>query len=301
MDLSFSEEQEMLRRAAREFLEAECPKSHVRAMEEDPLGYSPTLWKKMAELGWLGLPFPESYGGGGGSFLDLVVILEELGRALTPSPFLPTVVLSGYALLAGGTEEQKRTYLPQIARGEHLFAFALLDLTARYTPAAIQQTRAVADGSDYVINGTKMFVHDAHIADTLIVAARTGEPETAISLFLVPARSPGVEITVLTTVASDRQCEVVLEDVRVPRMALLGAQDGGWSIVESALAHGTVAECARMSGGAQYLQEITVEYAKRRVQFGKPIGAFQAIQHHCANMAVDVDGIRFATYEAAWR
>lgn len=302
MDLSFSEEQEMLRKAAREFLEAESPKSHVREMEADERGFSPELWRKMAALGWLGLPFPEYYGGGAGSFLDLTVILEELGRALTPVPFLSTVVLGGYAIAEFGTEPQKQAFLPAIARGERILTLALTEASARYTADALSTT-ATFLGNRFVLNGTKLFVHHAHVADTLLVIAKSEEAvaEEALSVFVVDTAAEGLAIRLLKTMASDRQCEVTLKDVSIPADALLGKRGEGWAIVDRLLQLGTVAECARMSGGAQQLLDLTVEYAKTRVQFGKPIGSFQAIQHHCANMAIDVDGIRYMTYEAAWR
>ncbi|MBI2865843.1 MAG: acyl-CoA/acyl-ACP dehydrogenase [Chloroflexi bacterium] len=305
MDLGFTEEQEMLRKSTRDFLEKECPKKLVRDMEEHPTGHSPELWSKMANLGWLGLPFPEGYDGMGYGFLDLCVLLEEMGRALLPGPFFSTVVLAGQAILESGSEEQKRELLPKIANGELVMALAWTEPAASYAPSGIR-LKAQAQGDSYILNGTKLFIHDAHAAGLLLVAARTGgTPRSAegITLFLVDGRSPGTKTTPLATIASDKQCEVSFRGVAVPRGNILGgpSQEGkGWPVLEKLWLRGAVAECARMLGGAQWVLETTVQYAKERVQFGRPIGSFQAIQHYCANMAIDVDGARYITYEAAW-
>ncbi len=303
MDLGLSEEQEMLRRTARELLEKECPKALVRDMEEDEKGYSPELWQKFAEQGFLGLPFPEQYGGTGFGFLDLMVLVEEFGRALVPGPYFYTVVLSGMAINEFGTEEQKKEYLPKIAEGQAIMTFAHTEPSGRWDAGGVS-VAGVADGDDFVLNGVKLFVPDAHVSDYLLVTARTKEsdnPEDGITVFLVDAKTSGISYEVLKTIASDKQCEVVLEDVRVPRSNVLGEVDRGWPIVDQVLRRGAVGKCAEMLGNSQQVLEMTVEYAKTRVQFGRPIGSFQAIQHHCANMATDVDGSRFITYQAAWR
>jgi alkylation response protein AidB-like acyl-CoA dehydrogenase len=303
MDLSLSEEQEMLKKMARDFFTHELPKTLVKEMAKDERGYPPELWRKMAELGWTGLMFPEEYGGSGGSLLDLAVLLEEMGRACLPGPFFSTVVLGGLTLLEAGSEEQKQELLPKIADGSLLVTLALTEPSARYTPDAVH-TRAVKRGEEYVISGTKLFVPDAHVADYLICVARTGrgkKPEAGITLFLVDARSPGISCTLLKTIAGDKQCEVVLDKVVVPERNILGRVGQGWKHIERVLQQATAVKCAEMLGGAQQVLEMTVAYAKERVQFGRPIGSFQAIQHHCANMATDVDGCRFITYLACWK
>jgi alkylation response protein AidB-like acyl-CoA dehydrogenase len=303
MDFALSEEQEMLRKMSRDFLENECPKSLVREMEEDEQGYSPDLWKKMAELGWMGLVFPAEQGGEGMAFLDLAVLIEELGRALVPGPYLSTVVYCGLPILAAGTEEQKKEYLPRIAKGELIGTLALTEPSASWDPQGVE-TRAEADGDDFVISGTKLFISDAHVSDLLLCVARTKDganPEDGITLFLVDAKSPGIPLTALKTIGSDKQFEVVLDKVRVPKKNILGQQDKGWEVVKELLPKAILAQCALMVGGAQQVLEMTVNYAKERVQFGKPIGSFQAIQHKCADMATDVDGCRFITYQAAWK
>lgn len=303
MDLGLSEEQEMLKTSARDFLQKECPKKLVKQLDESDEGYSPELWRKMAQLGWLGLLFPEEYGGSGGSFLDLVVLLEEMGYNILPGPFFSTVVLGGSPILAAGNEEQKKELLPNIANGEAILTLALSEPSVRYDAAAVKATADARNG-EYVINGTKLFVPDANVADFLLVVARTREtanPEGGITVFLVDAKSPGLKTTLLKTLARDKQCEVVFEDVSVPKENILGELDRGWPTVQDILQKATVAKCAEMVGGAQAALDMAVAYAKERVQFNRPIGSFQAIQHYCANMVSDVDGSRFVTYKAAWK
>jgi alkylation response protein AidB-like acyl-CoA dehydrogenase len=303
MDLGLSEEQEMLRKSARDFLRRECPKRLVRQLDESEEGYSPELWRKMAELGWMGLVFPEKYGGSGHSFLDLAILLEEMGYNIVPGPFFSTVVLGGLTILAAGNEEQKMAFLPKIARGEMMLSLALTEPTASYDAASVK-TRAIARDVEYVIKGTKLFVMSANVADYVLCVARTKEtkdPEDGITVFLVDARGPGVTCTPLKTLARDKQCEVIFDNVAVSERSLLGKKDKGWPIVKDILRKAAVAKCAEMVGGAQAASDMAVNYAKERVQFGRPIGSFQAIQHYCANMAMDVSGARFVTYKAAWK
>lgn len=300
MDLGLNETQQMLKNSAREFLQAECPDTYVRAMEEDARGYTPDMWQKIAEQGWLGLIFPEEYGGVGLTYLDLSVLLEEMGRALLPGPFFSTIVMGGMAIMDAGTDEQKRRLLPQICDGQHIVTLALTEPSARWDAAGIQTTAAQnADGA-WTLNGTKLFVPNAHVADTYIVAARTGDAERDITLFFVPGDADGVTQTLLKTIASDRQSEITLDGVSLPAEAALGEVNKGWDTIEKVLAWGAIGKCAEMVGGAEQVLEMTVEYAKQRTQFGRPIGSFQAIQHHCANMATDVEGSRYITYQAAW-
>jgi alkylation response protein AidB-like acyl-CoA dehydrogenase len=301
LDLDLSEDQKMLRKTARDFLVNECTKQLVRQMEMDEKGYSPELWRKMAELGWLGLPFPEGYDGGGGSLLDLVILLEEMGRACLPSPYLSSVVMSGLTILAEGSDDQRQRYLPAISRGD-IFTFALTESDGSYEAASIK-AKANHGKEGYVISGTKLFVPYAHVADHMLCLARTSAdpiPEDGLSLFVVDAGGPGVRSAILSTIASDKQCEVALDGVRVPAGSVLGEPGRGWPIVEKTLQWAAIAKCAEMVGAAQQVLEMSVAYAKERVQFDRPIGTFQAVQHHCANMLLDVDGMRYLTYEAAW-
>ena len=302
MDLSLTEEQELLQNSARDFLRQECPTTHVRAMEEDETGYSPALWQQIAEFGWAGLMFPEQYGGSGYSFIELCVLMEEFGRALLPSPFHSTVLTFGLPILFGGSEAQQQRYLPAIAAGKLLGTLALTEPSASFEPSGVS-VRAESRNGKFVINGTKLFVLNAHTADTLLVAVRTrdsGGPENGLSLLLVPGKATGLEVTPLHTIASDRQCEVEFRNVEVGADALLGKLHEGWPLIKKTLDHATVAKCAEMVGIAQVAFDMAVDYAKNRVQFGRPIGSFQAIKHKCSDMVIDVDGSRFITYRAAW-
>ncbi|MDP6101671.1 MAG: acyl-CoA dehydrogenase family protein, partial [Dehalococcoidia bacterium] len=206
----------------------------------------------MAGQGWLGLVFPEKYGGMGMDFLDLAVLLEEMGRACLPGPYFSTVVLGGLTLLEAGSEEQKAKLIPQIAAGEKILTLALTEPSASYTQEGIE-TEARADGDDYVISGNKLFVPDAHVADYMVCAARTGD---RITLFLVDTATPGISTTILKTIASDKLCEVAFDRVRVPKANVLGEVGGGWVLVENILQRAAAAKCAEMVGGAQQVLEM---------------------------------------------
>ena len=301
MDLAFSEEQQMLSPLAREFLEAECPKSLVRAMEADEKGYSPELWQKMAELGWLGLTFPEQYGGAEFSFLDMAMLLEEMGRAILPGPYFSTVVLCGQAILDAGTDEQKDAYLERISMGELIMALALTEASGQYEAGDIA-VRCAPSGDGYAINGVKMFVSDGQAAGSFIVAARSSDnpdPKDGVSLLIVDADTPGVTVTPLGVMGIDKQAEVVFDNVQVSADNLLGPLDGGWPLVEKLIVWGAIGKCAESVGGAQAAMELAVSYVNARPAFGRSIGSFQAIQHHCANMLTDIDTSRYLTYQAA--
>jgi alkylation response protein AidB-like acyl-CoA dehydrogenase len=303
MDIGLSEEQEILKASARDFLARECPKKLVKELDESDKGYSPELWRKMAELGWMGLVFPEEYDGGGGTFRDLVVLLEEMGYNILPGPFFSTIVLGGLPILKAGSEEQKKKFLSRIARGELILTMALTETTASYDASAIA-VKASPRNSEYSINGTKLFVTDANVADYLLCVARTKEtanPQTGITIFVVDAKTPGIKCTLLETLAHDKQNEVVFDNVNVAKDNIVGGLDQGWPVIQDTLDKAAVAKCAEMVGGAQAALEMAVNYAKERIQFNRPIGTFQAVQHYCANMVTDVDGARYITYKAAWK
>jgi 3-oxocholest-4-en-26-oyl-CoA dehydrogenase beta subunit len=302
MDLGLSEEQEMLRKAARDFLSEKFQKPTIRELEVSDSGYSPKLWKEMAELGWMGLLFPEKYGGTAMSFLDLTILLEEMGRAAIPGPFFSTVICGGMPILQFGNEEQKEKYLPKISNGDLIFTLALSEPSASYDVSYIK-TKAVEDQNGYVLNGTKLFIPDAQIADYMLCVAKIEGPlktKDSIGIFIVDAKSPGISCTALQTIANDKLCEVALNSVRVPKENILGDKDQGRKNVQHIIEQAAIAKCCEMVGGMQQVLEMTTSYAKTRVQYGHPIGSFQAIQHYCANMAIDVDGSRFTTYHAVW-
>jgi alkylation response protein AidB-like acyl-CoA dehydrogenase len=302
MDFGFNEEQDMLRKSARDFLAKESPMTYVRRMMEDEVGYSEETWRKMAALGWMGLILPEPHGGAGLNMVDLVVVLEEMGRVVMPGPFFSTVLLGALAVLEGGSEQQKARYLKAIAAGELKATVASLEPNGRWDAEGIEAT-AVADSGGFLLNGTKLFVLDAHVADLIVVAVRTekGKGEEGISLFAVDVPKEGVTITQLKTMDQTRKlCEVKLEKVRVGPEALIGVRGGGYAVLKRVTDRAKVALCAEMCGGAERVLEMSVEYAKVRVQFDRPIGSFQAIQHKCANMLLLVESAKSATYYAAW-
>jgi alkylation response protein AidB-like acyl-CoA dehydrogenase len=300
MDLSFTEEQEMLRKAAREFLAEQFPKTLVRKMEDDPTGLQPGIWKKMAELGWLGLIIPEEYGGSGSKFMDLFVLLEETGRACLVAPFFSTAICTSL-LLDIGSKEQKKKFLPQIATGELILALALTEPSASYDANGIT-TKASPNQNGYVINGTKLFVQDAQVADYLLCVTKTdpsSPPEKGISIFTVDAKSPGIKITALPTIADDKQNELTFKNVKVPAENMLGKLNKGWPAISKLLERAAIAKCAEMIGGADWTIENTVAYAKERVQYGRPIGSFQAIQHYLAEMWTEISHAKRLVYYAA--
>jgi 3-oxocholest-4-en-26-oyl-CoA dehydrogenase beta subunit len=299
MEFSLSEEQKILRKSARDFLKSECPSSLVKQMAEDEKGYSPSLWQKMAQLGWQGLVFPERYNGGGGSFQDLVVLLEETGRVLLPGPLLPTV-LGGLIILECGSEEQKAALLPGIVKGDIIVSLALSEPSMR-CPGKSLETRTVEQAGSYVINGLKLFVPMAHAADYFICTAGTNEGD-GITNFIIDAKSEGITCTSLKTMGRDKQFEVAFDNVKVPAGNILGEYNRSWRYFsERFLPMMIAAQCAEMNGGAQKVLEMTVQYAKERTTFGRQLGSHQAIQHLCSNLLVALESARLLTYQAAWK
>jgi alkylation response protein AidB-like acyl-CoA dehydrogenase len=303
MNFGFSEEQELLRSTARKFLENECTSERVRALMATPEGVTAELWGKLAEQGWVGLTLPESYGGAGLGLVDLVVLMEEMGRAVLPGPYLSTVLLGAPVILEAGNETQKRAWLPRIASGEARVTLALTEPNARWDAQGVT-VEGIAGGGTWSLAGTKLFVHDAHTADALIIAARTvrgSTGEAGVSLFLLPRQTPGVQVTLLPTMDQTRKlCEVTLAGVSAGRDALLGEEGRGWPVIARAVARAMVGLCAEMCGGAQRVLEMTTDYAKIRTAFGRPIGSYQGVKHRAADMLVDVENAKSLTYYAAW-
>src|SRR6195256_6513560 len=300
MDFAFSEEQEMLRRSARDFLAKECGPKVVRKLMEGDDAYDPVLWKKMAGLGWTALGVPEKYGGVG-TFLDLIVVLEECGRVLLPGPFFATMGLAAPALIEAGTEAQKKEALSAIAEGKARATLAFTEPTGRWDAAGVTLS-AKPVGGGWRLDGVKLFVPDADAADYMVVAARTrGEGEDGISLFLLKGRPEGMTVNPLKTLDMTRRwSEVRFDGVKLDGDSLMGAVDKGWPKLKRALEWATAALCAEMVGGAQKVLEDSTEYAKTRHQFGKPIGIYQAVSHKIADMLVLSESGRSATYYAAW-
>jgi alkylation response protein AidB-like acyl-CoA dehydrogenase len=304
MDFGFSQDQELLRSTARKFLENECTSTFVRDRMAEPAGVTDEFWAKLAEQGWLGLIYPEEFGGAGLGFVDLTVLMEEMGRVVMPGPFFSTVLLGGLAILDAGSDAQKKDWLPKISQGAAKATLAWTEPSARWDAGGVTTTARSVTGKGFVLNGIKLFVPDAHVADVLVVVARTGESKNAeqgISLFLVPRGTPGLDVKLLPTMDQTRKlCEVTLTDVALPAGALLGGRDAGWASLARVAERATVALCAEMCGGAQRVLDMTTEYAKIRIAFGKPIGSYQGVKHRAADMLVDVENGKSLTYYAAW-
>ena len=303
MNFGFNEEQELLRSTARKFFDNECASDTVRKLMDGPEGMTPDLWKKIAEQGWTGLIFPDEHGGMGLGFVDLVVLMEEMGRAVVPGPFFSTVLLGGLAIREAGTDAQKKAWLPKISSGEARATLAWMEPSAELGARGITLT-ATAKGAGFTLDGTKLFVHDANTADVIVVAARTASgksPEEGVSVFLVPKGTPGLSVTLLPTMDQTRKlCEVAFKNIEVGADALMGQAGSGWAPLARVLDRATVALCAEMCGGAQKVLEMTVEYAKIRQAFGRPIGSYQGVKHKAADMLVDVENSKSITYYAAW-
>jgi alkylation response protein AidB-like acyl-CoA dehydrogenase len=302
MDLDLSSEQEMLREMVRGVCSTYASLETVRALEDDPVGYPTDLWKQMAALDLIGLMVPAEYGGSEMSALEGAVVYMELGRALAPTPHFVSAVMSAGVLLRSGSEEQKREWLPRIVAGDAIVSTAWLEPGNGFGARGVQ-TRARADGDGFVLDGVKWHVPFASAATALIVLARTGDGAGDIDLFLVDrtgSDAPGLTLAQQLTIASDAQYEVTLAEVRVPASARIGGAGTGWATWNETLLDGIVLLAAQAAGGARYALDITVQYAKDREQFGKPLGAFQAIAHYLADAATAVDSAETLVYEAAW-
>ena len=300
MDFAFSEEQEQLRKEARSFLAKESPASRVRKVMDSEDAFDESLWKKLVENGWTALGIPEEHGGFG-TFLDLVVVLEEAGRHLLPCPFFSTMGLAVPALLEAGTEAQKKKWLSAIASGEARGTLALTEPSGRWDAEGVG-LRAAREGEGWKLDGMKLFVPDAGVAGFLVVAARTRDSgEDGITLFLVEGRPAGMTVTPMKTLDRTRRWyEVKLEGVTLPGSSVMGQVDQGWPPLKRALEWASAALCAEMVGGASHVLETSVEYAKTRQQFGKPIGIYQAVSHKLSDMLLEVESARSATYYASW-
>jgi len=299
MDLDFTQEQQVLREMVRGVVSEHAPLEVVRKMEDDPRGYPPALWKQLAEVGVLGVLIPEEYGGAAQTLLEAAIVYEELGRALAPSPHLPSSIVGGGVLLEAGNDAQRREWLPRLCDGSALLTPAWLEPERGFGPVGVQLV-AAREGSGYRLSGVKRFVPFASAATRLIVLARTGPRERDINLFLVDPNAEGVKLTQQLTIGSDTQYKVELSGVRVPESARIGPAGSGWVSFERVMYDAIVLVAAQAMGGAERALEVTVEYAKVRKQFDKPLGAFQAISHYLADGATLVDGGKTLVYEAAW-
>ena len=303
MDIGFTEEQELLRETARKFLDSECDSQFVRRRMAEPAAVTDEFWHKLAAQGWLGIIYPEEDGGSGLGVAALVVLMEEMGRRVMPGPFLSTVLLGGAAIAEAGAPPQRREWLARIAAGEAKAALAWTEPDLRWDASGITLA-ARETGGGFTLSGSKLFVGDAHLADILVVAARTRDGSTmedGVSLFLVPKDTAGLAVTLMPTIDETRKlCEVRLDNVMLPASALLGNRHDGWGPLSRVVARATVALCAEMCGGAQQVLDMTVDYAKLRVAFGRPIGSYQGVKHQAADMLVALENAKSLTYYAAW-
>jgi len=298
VQLVLSEDQELLAKTALDFAREHSPVSRVRALRDgsDPTGFSRALWKQMAELGWVGILIPESHGGAGMGLADLAVVLEALGRTLAPEPFLSTVLLGGQAIALGGSEAQRQAWLPRVAAGDALLTLAWQEARSRYDLRRVAAT-AESEGDGWRLAGEKIQVLDAHVADAFIVSARTGAG-AELGLFLVPAGAPGLSITRQTRIDARNAGLVRLEGVRVGRDARLGGTEDGAALLERVIDRATAGLCAEMLGGMSQVFDDTLQYLKTRVQFGVPIGSFQALKHRAAKLFMEIELARSAVMAA---
>jgi len=293
MDLSFSPAQQLLQQSARAFLQQRCPPTLVQELALDPRGFAADLWKEIAMLGWPGLLVPPELGGSGGSFGDALALVEELGRACFPSPFIASAIVATSALTAAGGG-RARALLPALAVGERICALAVLEEPGRLDPDAV----ALPVAAPGRLTGRKLFVSDAHVATDVIVLGRTAAGPTAL---LLPMDRAGLTARPLDSMTGDKLFELELAGAEIGPDDLLGAPGGGWVLLTPALGIGALARSAEMVGAAQRVLELCVEHARVRVQGGRPIGGYQAIQHACADLFRDVESARWLMWEAAWK
>jgi len=302
VDLVLSEEQELLARTAREFVAGRSSFKRIRRLRDtvDADGFSRELWREMAALGWLGIVIPEEHGGAGLGYMDLMVVMEELGRGLMPEPMLSTVLLGANAILLGGTDEQKREHLPAVAAGERLLALAYAEPRSRYDAHRVE-TKTTKAGSGWVLSGEKSQVLDGHVADWLIVSARTSGATgdaSGITLFLLRPDTPGVTTERQQRIDDRNTALLRLDDVRVDRDAVLGTVDGAGKVLDAVLDRATIALSAEMLGSMLAAFEMTNDYLKTRTQFGAPIGSFQALKHRAAKRYIEIELARSAVMGA---
>jgi alkylation response protein AidB-like acyl-CoA dehydrogenase len=297
MDVKLSEDHMEMIRQARRFCDNEMPMTYVREMFEGERGFTDAVWNKMVEMGWTALFVPEQYGGLGMGMLDLALVLQEMGRSVSPGPLFSTVLLGAGTVAAAGNDAQKQKYLPGVAEGRLRGSLALDEPDSGADPSCIAM-EAKRAGDAYVLNGTKIGVPDAHAADFLVVAAQL---DGGITLFVVDLPAAGVSVTPLPTMDATRKfCAVTFQDVRLAVENVLGEPGKGWAPLQRALDKAAVGLCAECVGGAERAMEIAAEYAKVRIQFDQPIGSFQAVKHRCAQMYVETESARSIMYWAAW-
>ncbi len=303
LDLDLTEDEELLRKTALDFLRRDAPKDVVQELQATDTGVTDDLWQKAVDMGWLGMIIPEQYDGTGFPLTSAGVLFEALGSAPLPGPHFSSGILGSLIVLETGNDEQKQQLLPAVARGEQILTLAMTEPEYSWDPELIRTT-AKATKDDYVLNGVKLYTMDAEAATTLIVVARTEETSEAskgISLFLVDSETEGVSIQRQPGFLAGRTFEVNFNSVTVPRSSMLGEPDSGWPMLEGAINRAIPVLCASKVGGCQAVIDMTLEYSRIRVQFGQPIGRFQRVQDMLIEMVTLADAARWATYEALWK
>ncbi len=303
MDITISKTQQNIALEARRFLKKECQSEYVQKMYKDARGMTDELWQKMAEMDWMAMRIPETFGGMGMEQIDMSLLLEEMGRAVVPGPFFSTVILAGETIMAAGTDTQKQKYLSAIADGKTMATLALHEPDGGSDLGYIHMS-GTRDGDDFILDGTKLYVPDAHLADVIVMPVRTGTTGNiadTISLFILKAKEKGLTISPLPTMDATRKLSAVIcKDVRLNKASILGEPNKGWQPLFQALQRAQVGLCAEAVGGAQKAMEIAADYAKVRVQYDQPIGSFQAVKHMCAQMFTEAESSRSMLYWASW-
>ncbi len=300
MDFNLTKEQIILSKSAKEFIKKEVPASLIRELLVDGKGYSPKVWKKMAELGWLGIIIDEEFGGIGGSFIDLAILFEEIGRGAVPSPFFSTVLASGFLIQSFGSNELKNKYLPDIVDGKSILTPAITGKNGFYGKNNIELTAKKTDDS-YLLNGSAFFVSYAHIADIIICAAKMESNNDDITLFAVDGKAKGLVTTPLKTIFGDGIDSLIsLKDVAVSADMIIGEPGKGWDYIEKLWPLIITAQSCECLGGMRKVMNMTRDYVNGRFQFGKPLSALQIVQHMCVDMFIKVETSKLAAYSAAW-
>ena len=300
MDFSLDEETTLLRNSAEQYLRENCPTSFVKEVVKEEAGFSRTMWKEMANLRWLGLIYDERYGGVGGKFFDLFILFEEIGKVLLPSPFFCSAILSGLIINEAGDLRQKDEYLPPIIRGEKIFTIALLDEQGRYDFSNPELEAKETEDGDYIINGARILIPYAHVADEILVLAGVkGSGAGGPTIFKVNTKADGQKIIPLDVFTEEKTFSVVYENVQVSSGNIIGTVGKGDIYLNKVFPKAIILKCGEMLGGLERVVEMTVAYVKERHQFGQPLGSLQVVQHYCADMATFLETTRLITFQAA--
>jgi alkylation response protein AidB-like acyl-CoA dehydrogenase len=300
MDFSLKEETVLLRNTAERYLRKKCPPSRVKELAGDELGFSTTVWKEIAELGWLGLIYSDTYGGIGGSFFDLFILFEEMGKVLLPSPFFCSAVLAGLVINEVEDARLKDEYLPPIISGAKILTLALLDEKGRFDYHDPKlEAKEIGVGS-YLLSGTRILAPFAHVADEILVCANVTDSERGgPTLIKTDAKAAGQKVVPLDTLTGEKTSTVIYENTTLSAVNVLGPPGQGSRYIDKILPKAIICKCAEMLGGLERVVEMTVAYAKERHQFGRPLGSLQAVQHYCTDMATYLETTRLITYQAA--